>query len=68
METDKNRLKGPQQILNSRGNINALKRATYDEITDIKFKNEKHEKDRRDLDDSQRQQRYWTFILKINIF
>jgi len=60
METDKNRLKGPQQVLNSRGNINAKKRATYDEITDIKFKNEKHEKDRRDLDEYQRQQRFST--------
>jgi len=58
METDKNRLKGPAQVLSSKGNINAKKRATYDEITDIKFKNEKHERDRRDLDDYQRQQRY----------
>jgi dynein regulatory complex protein 1 len=60
METDKSRLKGPQQILNSKGNINAKKRATYEEITDIKFKNEKHEKDRRDLDDFQREQRFQT--------
>jgi len=60
METDKNRLKGPSQVLNSRGNINAKKRATYDEITDIKFKNEKHEKDRRDLDEYQRQTRFTT--------
>jgi len=58
METDKNRLKGPQQILNSKANINAKKRATYDEITDVKFKNEKHEKDRRDFDEFQRQQRF----------
>jgi len=57
METDKNRLKGPTQVLSSKGNINAKKRATYDEITDVKFKNEKHERDRRDLDDYQRQQR-----------
>jgi len=57
METDKNRLKGPSQVLSSKGNINAKKRATYDEITDVKFKNEKHERDRRDLDDYQRQQR-----------
>lgn len=62
METDKNRLKGPQQILNSRGNINAKKRATLDEITDVKFKNEKHEKDRRDLEEYQRQLRYSSFI------
>lgn len=58
METDKSRLKGPQQILTSKGNIDAKKRATYEEITDIKFKNERHEKDRRDLDEYQRQQRY----------
>ncbi len=58
METDKNRLKGPQQVLNSRGNINAKIRATYDEITDIKFNNEKHEKDRRDQDEHQRQLRF----------
>jgi len=58
METDKSRLKGPQQILTSKGNINAKKRATYEEITDIKFKNERHEKDRRDLDEHQRQQRF----------
>lgn len=57
MEADKNRLKGPQQIATSKGNINAKKRATYDEITDIKFKNERHEKDRRDLDDYERQHR-----------
>jgi hypothetical protein len=57
MEADKNRLKGPQQISTSKGNINAKKRATYDEITDIKFKNERHEKDRRDLDDYERQHR-----------
>lgn len=65
METDKNRLKGPQQILNSRGNINAKKRATLDEITDVKFKNEKHEKDRRDLEEYQRQLRYSSFIFQI---
>jgi hypothetical protein len=49
--------KGQDQVQRSKGNIEAKKRETYDEITRIKLKNEKHEKDRRDLEELQRHRR-----------
>jgi dynein regulatory complex protein 1 len=50
--------KGKDQLQKSRGNIEAKKRQTYEEITDVKLRNEKHEKDRRDLEEMQRHRRY----------
>ena len=61
METDKVKIdrlnKGKQQLYTSKGNIDLKKRTTNEEITAIKIKNEKIEKERRDSEEIERQQR-----------
>jgi hypothetical protein len=50
--------KGQDQLHRSKGNIEAKKRETYEEITKIKLRNEKHEKDRRDKEELDRHKRF----------
>jgi hypothetical protein len=49
---------GKDQLARSRGIIEAKKRQTYEEITEIKLRNENHEKERRDLEEMQRHKRF----------
>ena len=46
--------KGKKQLSESRGLINLEQRKTYEEISNVKLRNERHERDRRDQEEIQR--------------
>jgi hypothetical protein len=50
--------RGKVQIQNSRATIDYSIRSTYEDIYNIKLKNERHEKERRLQDEARREQRY----------